>query len=150
EPLPPWTVPPDQERRLMFAAVERFLVNVAGPAGTLLVLDDLQWAGPDALDLLATLVRAAAGHEGTVRLRVVGAYRDTEVGSRDPLAVLLADLAHGGMAALRTLRPLRPEESGQLLDTLLADGAAVAPERRARVVQQTGGVPFFIVSYAHT
>jgi hypothetical protein len=45
EPLPPWTVSPEQERRLMVGAVERFLANVAGPAGTLLVLDDLQWAG---------------------------------------------------------------------------------------------------------
>ena len=38
----------------MVAAVARFLANVAGPAGTLLVLDDLQWAGPDALDLLVS------------------------------------------------------------------------------------------------
>ena len=37
-------------------AVARYLANMAGPAGTLLVLDDLQWAGPDALDLLTALV----------------------------------------------------------------------------------------------
>src|SRR5207245_1637785 len=54
EPLPAWTLPPEQERRLMFEAVAHFVANVAGPAGTLLVLDDLQWAGGDALDLLAT------------------------------------------------------------------------------------------------
>src|SRR5205807_2904988 len=59
EPLPAWILPPEHERRLMFEAVARFLANVAGPAGTLLVLDDLQWASPDALDLLATLVRSA-------------------------------------------------------------------------------------------
>jgi transcriptional regulator with XRE-family HTH domain len=57
EPLPSGTLTPEQERRLMFGAAARLLANVAGPAGTLLVLDDLQWAGPDALDLLATLVR---------------------------------------------------------------------------------------------
>src|SRR5262249_32963027 len=55
----PAPLPPAQERRLMFAAVERFLSNVSGPMGTLLVLDDLQWASADALDLLATLVRSA-------------------------------------------------------------------------------------------
>ncbi len=43
---------PEQERRLIHAAVARLLANVAGPAGALLVLDDLQWAGPDALDLI--------------------------------------------------------------------------------------------------
>src|SRR5437764_10235180 len=89
-PLPGWTLPPEQERRLMVDAVIRFLANVAGPAGTLLVLDDLQWAGPDALDLLTALVHAAA----EVPLRVIGAYRDTEVQPQDPLAVTLADLAH--------------------------------------------------------
>jgi transcriptional regulator with XRE-family HTH domain len=35
---PPWTLPPEQERRLMFAAVARYLAHVAGPAGTLLVV----------------------------------------------------------------------------------------------------------------
>jgi hypothetical protein len=102
EPLPTWAVPPEHERRLMFAAVARFLGNVASPAGTLLVLDDLQWAGVDALDLLATLARAATA----VPLRIVGAYRDTEVAPRDPLAVLLADLAQAGLAAQRALGPL--------------------------------------------
>jgi hypothetical protein len=41
-PMPTWTLPPEQERDLLFSAVERFLANVASPAGTLLVLDDLQ------------------------------------------------------------------------------------------------------------
>jgi transcriptional regulator with XRE-family HTH domain len=34
EPLPSWTLPPEQERRLMFEAVARFLANVAGPSGS--------------------------------------------------------------------------------------------------------------------
>src|SRR5262249_23411837 len=55
-PVPSWALPPEQERRLMFAAVRHCLANVASPMGTLLVLDDLQWAGTDALDLLASLL----------------------------------------------------------------------------------------------
>src|SRR5207302_4762798 len=50
EPLSAWTLPPEQERRLMFEAVARFLTNVAGPAGTLLLLGDVRGARPDALD----------------------------------------------------------------------------------------------------
>src|SRR5262249_28918058 len=90
EPLPAWNLPPEQERRLMFAAVGRFLTNSAGPAGTLLVLDDLQWAGADALDLLATLARIARD----VPLRVIGAYRDTDGQTQGSLGILFADLAH--------------------------------------------------------
>src|SRR5207248_1058095 len=104
EPLPAWTVPPDHERRLMFDAVTRFLRNAAGPAGTLLLLDDLQWAGADALDLLATLARAAPD----LPLRIVGAYRDTEVGPGDPLGGTLAAIAQAGLAARRVVGPLAP------------------------------------------
>jgi tetratricopeptide (TPR) repeat protein len=143
EPLPAWAVAPEQERRLMVAAVGHFLGNVAGPAGTLLVLDDLQWAGLDALDLLTALVRAAA----EVPLLVIGAYRDTEVRPEDPLGILLADLAHAGLAMHHTLDPLTPEEAAQLLAGLLANIEGVEPTQQ-QVVQRAGGVPFFLVSYA--
>jgi predicted ATPase len=123
--------------------VGRFLAKVAGPAGTLLVLDDLQWAGPDALDLLATLVRSAA-----VPLRVVGAYRSTEVQPHEPLGVMPADLAHAGLAVHRTLAPHTPEEVGQLPDVLLARVEGDRTVLGERVVRRAGGVPFFVVSCA--
>lgn len=147
EPLPAWTLSAEQERRLMVTAVAHFLGNVAGPAGTLLLLDDLQWAGRDALDLLAVLVRAAA----EVPLRVIGAYRDTEVRPGDALGVMLADLAHAGLAMHHTLGPLTSEEATHLLTGLLVDVAGMETtlaEVAPRVVQRAGGVPFFLVSYA--
>jgi tetratricopeptide (TPR) repeat protein/transcriptional regulator with XRE-family HTH domain len=143
-PLPAWTLSPEQERRLMVAAVVRFLGNVAGPAGTLLVLDDLQWASPDALDLLGTLAQSA----GEVPLRVLGAYRDTEVQPHDPLSILLADLAHAGLAARRLLAPLDREDAAHLLDDLLADVAYADTARRERMLERAGGVPFYLVSCA--
>lgn len=155
ETLPPpenaHGLPPEQERRLMFAAVARYLANIAGPAGTLLVLDDLQWAGPDALDLLAYLLRTAGG-EG--QLQVVGAYRDTDVQTRDPLSVLAADLTHEGLANRMALAPLAETDAAELLDLLLADVTAGPTEReradlRQRLLERTGGVPFFLVSCAH-
>jgi tetratricopeptide (TPR) repeat protein/transcriptional regulator with XRE-family HTH domain len=142
-PVPSWTLAPEQERRLMFKAVARFLANVAGPGGTLLSLDDLQWAGADALDLIVSLVRAA----GDARLRVVGAYRDTELRSLDPLAVALSDLAPAGFVTPVRLGPLNPGEAEALLGTLV-DGADEDTTLVHRVVQRAGGVPFFLVSCA--
>jgi tetratricopeptide (TPR) repeat protein/transcriptional regulator with XRE-family HTH domain len=142
-PVPPWTMAPAHEQRLMREAVGRFLANVAGPAGTLLVLDDLQWAGRDALDLIATLARSAE----EVPLRLLGAYRDTEVQPQESLSVVLADLAHAGLAARRQLGPLAPEEAVQLLDSLLERGADESAPRE-RVLQRAGGVPFYVVSCA--
>jgi tetratricopeptide (TPR) repeat protein/transcriptional regulator with XRE-family HTH domain len=150
-PAPAWTLPPDQERRLIFAAVSRFLANTAGPHGTLLVLDDLQWAGSDALDLLATLVRTDAARP----LRVVGAYRDTEVRSENALATLLADLGRAGLATQARLGPLAPHDAATLLHGLLQEleyaGAKGEPGGLAdRVLRRAGGVPFYLVSCAQS
>jgi tetratricopeptide (TPR) repeat protein/transcriptional regulator with XRE-family HTH domain len=148
EPLPVEATTADQERRLMFGAVATLLSNLVGSAGTLLVLDDLQWAGTDALDLLRTLLPDA----GRLHLRVLGAYRDTEVRPEDPLSVALADLGSAGLAAQRGLRPLASADASRLLDSLLVDWDAPESADRAairdRVLRRTGGVPFFLVSCA--
>jgi tetratricopeptide (TPR) repeat protein/transcriptional regulator with XRE-family HTH domain len=144
-PAPTGAPLPEDERRLMFAAVRRYVANVAGPAGTLLLLDDLQWAGDDALDLLAALI----GAESERPLRVIGAYRSTEVGACDPLAALLADLAREGQVHQITLDPLAQQEALQLLTHLLTGATLPRAIRVERLVQFTGGVPFFLVSCAH-
>ncbi len=141
-PSPAGTLPPEQERRLMCAAVARYLRNVAGPSGTILVLDDLQWAGADALDLLTTVIHTAVD----VPLRVIGAYRDTEVRQEDALFVVLADLATAGLVQQHTMRPLAPIAAGQLLDLHL--GMRKDAEMRAQLLARAGGVPFFLVSCA--
>ncbi len=143
-PSAPWRLPPEQERRLMFAAVERFLTNVAGPLGTLLVLDDLQWAEADALELLAVLVRGAAHHS----LRVLGSYRSTEVHPGEPLAGMVADLAAAGLAGQIELAPLPEAEAAALLNSLLEDSQARDAPLIEQVLRRGGGVPFFLVSCA--
>jgi transcriptional regulator with XRE-family HTH domain/tetratricopeptide (TPR) repeat protein len=143
-PAPTWELPPPQERRLMFAAVARYAANVAGPQGTLLLLDDLQWAGADAVDLLASLIRNADERP----LRVLGAYRSTEVHGSHPLAVALADLARDGLAAEAGLGPLAADEATTLLDGLWKNGAEGSDDLRQRVLRRAGGVPFFLVSCA--
>jgi len=155
-PSPAGATPPEQERRLMFAAVARLLSNIAGPAGTLLALDDLQWAGPDALDLLSALAHAPPSAPGAALtpLRVVGAYRDTEVGPADSLGLLVADLAQARLLQQRALGPLGREDAVALLNDLLDAGggggecAAPATGTADGVLERAGGVPFYLVSYA--
>jgi len=144
-PAPLATMPPERERRLVVGAIARFVSNVAGPAGTLLVLDDLQWASPEALDALLALAHAVE----PVPIRVVCAYRSTDVRPQDALNVALADLAQAGLATHRHISPLSPEDARRMLDGLVADSARLRPGLRDRVVTRAGGVPFFIVSYAH-
>jgi class 3 adenylate cyclase len=144
-PLPNWAVGGEQERRLMFQAVGRYLANVAGPAGTLLVLDDVQWAGADALDLLAAVVRTTSG---APVVRLLGAYRSSEVARQDPLAILLADLGREGLAAELELGPLAPDAAEVLLTTLLEGPEPEDFPLREEALAQADGVPFFLVSYA--
>ncbi len=145
EPLPRWVVTPEQERRLLFRAVARLLANVAGPAGTVLVLDDLQWAAADALELLVTLVRTAGRP-----LRVIGAYRTTEMTANHPLAVTCAELAEAQLATLHMLGPLADHEAEDLVASLLGGQEGIARAAAAQVVRRVGGVPFFLVSYARS
>jgi transcriptional regulator with XRE-family HTH domain len=163
-PAPDWTLSAEQERRLIFAAIVQYLANIAGPSGTLLLLDDLQWAGQDALDLLAGLARPRVG---STSLRLLIACRDTEIGPDTLLTLLLADLAREGLAASQLLAPLSPEEAGELAELLLdgrqqgvveadaAAGRAGAGSDESRthslataLATRTGGRPYFLVSCA--
>jgi tetratricopeptide (TPR) repeat protein/transcriptional regulator with XRE-family HTH domain len=163
-PAPTWTLPPEQERRLLFDAVARYLANVAGPSGTLLLLDDLQWADGDALALLERLVTEAAGEgagsEGGASLRLLGAYRATEVRLEDPLGLLIADLAQQGLAMRRHLPPLSHDEASALLIQLWPEQPKDQREgqqknQRSRVqvareetLRRAEGLPFYLVSTA--
>lgn len=151
-------LPSDQEQRRLFTAVERYLSNVAGDARTLLVLDDLQWVGADALQLLTRLIRSSR----TGRLQILGAYRSTEVPPGHPLSTLMADLAREGLVSHRQLDPLEARDAAALARAIL-EGEGIAPATLVgseaagsvpmshvveRVVERGGGVPFFVVSFA--
>jgi transcriptional regulator with XRE-family HTH domain/tetratricopeptide (TPR) repeat protein len=164
-PAPSWTLPPEQERRLLFAAVRRYLSNVAGPSGTLLVLDDLQWAGDDALNLLESLARVSTD-TADASLLLVGAYRETEAQPDSSLTLLAGDLARDGLAAQYPVRALDHQESLLLADlviTTLRDtertqsrgatahaiqGSQEPSELARQLVRRAGGVPFFLESCA--
>ncbi|HEX8918473.1 MAG TPA: AAA family ATPase, partial [Chloroflexota bacterium] len=145
-PLPIGSLPPEQERRLVFSAVARYLRNRANGAGILLLLDDLQWSSPDGLDLLGSLFQVADVNP----IRMIGAYRDSEVLSDHPLNELLAHLAEQHLADQLTLNPLGDQDAMSLLDNLAQSSEQTWDDQvKERIVQRAGGVPFFLVSCTH-
>ncbi len=146
EPLPSAALPRSLERRLVFAATARFLGRIAGTRGTLLVLDDLQWAGADAVDLLMFLARLGDGQPS--QIRIIGAYRHTELGANLTLSRAIEDLAQAGLLTQHILAPLDAEDARLLLNDWLPEPTALTLERQERILRQTAGVPFFIRSYA--
>jgi tetratricopeptide (TPR) repeat protein/transcriptional regulator with XRE-family HTH domain len=145
ERTPGWSdasIASDQRRRLLYAAVDRCLRAVAGEAGVLLVLDDLQWAGPDAFDLLRAVVPAA----GSTPVQLIGAYRDSERATDAHLQEFVADLARDSQVQVLRLGPLPDADA----ERLVTDRFSAEDERRAvipAIVRRAGGVPFFLVSY---
>jgi tetratricopeptide (TPR) repeat protein len=139
---PALQVPPEQERRLLFAAVVRYLTTIAGPAGTLLILDDLQWAGADAFDLLMALLRSSPS------IRVIAAYRNTEIGVHGPLSTLVAELVREEKVRQVELGPLASYEARALLNNILKDRPESTEILVERILERAGGVPFFLISCA--
>ena len=138
-PVPAAREPAGPERRFgVFEAVTDLLVGAAGPAGLLVVLDDLQWADRASLQLLVHLAPGAAGS----RLMVLATYRDTETGGREPFRQALAALArHAPVTRLR-LAGLAEAEVAECLAGMT--GWPVPASVAAAVTRRTRGNPFFV------
>ena len=123
-------------RYALFAEVRRRLVQAAGRAGLLVVLDDLQWADEASAALLADVVRQLRG----TPILVFATYRDS-AGSGEVSAGLLPQLSADAHTERVDLRGLAAEAVGELL---LAAGVPASPEQAGEVYSQTGGNPFLV------
>jgi DNA-binding winged helix-turn-helix (wHTH) protein/tetratricopeptide (TPR) repeat protein len=139
------------ERRALGGTTERMLREaaealeaVAADRPLVLVLEDLHWADPSTVDLVAWLARRAT----PARLLVAGTYRPADaLAGGAPIADAGAELRLRGLATELRLGELGPEAVAAVLASGLP-GAEV-PEELARLVQRrTDGVPLFVVQLA--
>lgn len=132
------------EQRLLMLALKRFLTTIEGTSGTVIVLDDLQWANCDALDLLAALLQQASP-----RLRVIAAYRDTDIRDDNPLPTMMATLSQAGLVTHCHLGPLSDDESARLLEHVLDVAQSQVSDHVAdNILRRAGGLPFALVTWA--
>ncbi len=130
--------PPElqQERYRAYRAVRRLLGTLARDAPIVLALDDVQWADPGSIELLCHL--ASHGVDGAVLVAV--GFRPAQ---------LPAQLQGAFAAAVREHEAVRldlaPLDGAQAAELLGADVPAVA---QARLYEQTGGNPFFLLALA--
>jgi DNA-binding SARP family transcriptional activator len=136
--LEPLSVEPELRRYRMFDAVSRVLAFVARDAPVVLILDDLHWADTST----ALLVRHTVQQLHSVRLLIVGTFRDSEGCRSEDLAELLA-----------SSRPERGFERISLSGFDSNETAALVASRQGRdstdgFIRQlryaTGGNPLFI------
>lgn len=117
-------------------AIRRFFELLAAERPLVLVFDDLQWAEPTFLDLIAQLVERG---RGIAELVVVAA--------RPELLEQRPDWAGGAANAVTiSLEPLTDDEGSQLVRHVAA-GAALDDAAAARLAGAGGGNPLFLEEY---
>jgi class 3 adenylate cyclase/tetratricopeptide (TPR) repeat protein/KaiC/GvpD/RAD55 family RecA-like ATPase len=131
----------DTERFLLFAAVVGLLAEISRRQPVVLVLDDLQWADKASMLLFRHLIAS----ELTMRVLVLGTYRDTELSRSHPFLDTLAALRRqpgvsrielAGLDDVGVIALMEAMAGHRLDDT--AVGLAQA------LYRETDGNPFFV------
>jgi DNA-binding NarL/FixJ family response regulator len=134
--LPAFAESPAQsaERYVVHRAMRGLLGRLAAPRPLVLCLDDVHWADPASLDLVAALARRPS--ERGVLLAV--AYREGQ--APDALLAALGDAVRTARAERLALSPLSHADAARLC------GGDAAPE----LYELSGGNPFYLEQLART
>jgi class 3 adenylate cyclase len=131
----------DTERFLLFAAVVGLLTRTSEHQPVVLVLDDLQWADKGSLLLLRHLASA----DPTMRVLVLGTYRDSELSTADALVDTLAALHR--LDGITRIDLVGLDDTGVV--ALMEAGAGhplddAALSLARAIYRETDGNPFFV------
>jgi Cdc6-like AAA superfamily ATPase/tetratricopeptide (TPR) repeat protein len=133
---------PADDRWHLLSGVSEFFRNIAASRPLVLILEDLHDADHGTLDLLLQLGRSLR----TMRVLVLGTYRDMQVDRSHPLSGSLADLRRLARLQRITLRGLVTAEIEQLLREMQVPYAA--GRLAAAIHRQTEGNPLFVQEVA--
>jgi class 3 adenylate cyclase/tetratricopeptide (TPR) repeat protein len=131
---------PDTERLLLLEGTTELLAATSRRYPVIVVLDDLHWADTASLQLLRHLIASSVSMDVTIAC----SYRDTDLGRRDPLTKLLADLHREANVARVALRGLEDHELVELMAAAAGhdlDDTGVGLAHALR--RETDGNPFF-------
>ena len=129
---------PGAQARFLDAVTRLVLAGLSGAPPGLLVVDDVHWADSASLALLTYLVRRLTGEP----VGVVLAWRTEDVPSSAPLRRLATQTACPTTRVL--LERLARPEVDRLIDAREPD---IDELTRARLWEETEGVPLFVVEY---
>lgn len=129
---PPLT--PERESVRTYEAMTRLLGSVARPRPVVLVLEDVQWAGPGTLAALSFLAKRLRGQ----RILVIVTLRH---GESEPASALRRELCASGYARTIALGPLSRDEA---LDVLARLREPPDVSHAAALVTQSDGNPLFL------
>jgi DNA-binding SARP family transcriptional activator len=129
---------PEHARFQLFDSAAFVLKNASRSRPLVLVLDDLNWADTDSLQLLEFVSREL--DEAPILL--AGTYRDVELARGHPLSRTIAELARRSSFERVVVRGLSPVDVGDFIEASCS--FAPDPALVRAVHAQTEGNPFFV------
>jgi ABC-type oligopeptide transport system substrate-binding subunit len=135
-PHPPSDPHADQAR--LFESIGVIISELIRNRPLLVYVDDAHWADSGTLSLLRHLVRATQSQA----FMAVLTYRGQELGQALPFHESLLDIERAARAATIGLRPLRREETRELLAAIFLE--QITEEFLDGIHSETEGNPFFI------
>ena len=140
-PLPPSLEPRQEQLRLM-SSLTQFIRQATAERPWLLILDDLQWADQNSLELLRYLGR----HIASMPLFIIAIHHDSDLPAGHPLGNILREANAYPSWHQVTLPRLGLPEVRQILASLWGDDVPV--ELARKIYQHTGGNPFYVKEVA--
>ncbi len=132
---------PEARRHLRYGGIVRLLESISSATPLVFVLDDIQWADAESLQLVHHLLRST----WSAHLFLVGLYRGGEVTRSHPLNQLLGALQREPCANMMELCNFDEDDVLALIEAATHHhGDAVAMKLARRVRWHTGGNPFFV------
>jgi len=136
--LEPVALDKEEERFRLFDAVTQLLIGISERQPLVVVLDDLHWADRGTVAMLNHVAHFVPDHA----IFLIGAYRDSEVDRKHPLAGAITAIRRSRNFESLTLKGLAGEEVTDLLGII---GDEEPPATLvAALATETGGNPFFI------
>ena len=138
--LPPERQSPPSDKIDLFTGVLRLIERIASKRSVVIVLEDLHWADPATLELLAHIAPRIA----SMRVMIVGTYRDDEIHPAHPLFGPLARLARESNVRSMHVGTLDAAEVRAFITAAL-DGKYTVPAAQTHAIaERADGNPFFI------
>jgi DNA-binding SARP family transcriptional activator/tetratricopeptide (TPR) repeat protein len=129
---------PDTVEYLMAEAFAALLKPMPGDPATIMILEDLHWADPQSIAVLAHLARRT----DDMPLLIIANYRDTDLVRSHPLPSLLVDLRRERQLDRLLLGRLRDDQVGEMISAHFGFNASEAVA--ASITEKTRGNPFFV------
>jgi class 3 adenylate cyclase len=132
---------PETERYMLFSAVVDLVERAGAHRPLVVLLDDLHWADKPTLALLRHIVSESA----SMRLLLLGTYRDSDLTRHHPLTDTLADLRAVAGVERMSLTGLDEAEVAEIMAAAAGHEMDVAGLALAReIAAETGGNAFFV------